>query len=99
MDYIISVDAQTADTLAYALGYTDQISDNVGGVIPNPQTKDDFITQTLANYVADRILVYQGNLAADAARQAVYANPPAVATAQSPSGTVTVTPVKVLPPQ
>jgi hypothetical protein len=61
MQLAINIDDAVLTDFSTALGYTDQVTDNVGGLIPNPETRAQFTIKMYAEFTRKSINEYKGN--------------------------------------
>lgn len=65
---IVIDDAQAQrviDGIAGKFGYTEQISDNVGGWLPNPETKAAFARRQIITFAKTTVIEYEKAVAAN----------------------------------
>lgn len=82
--------AAIRDSYTKSAGYSDQISDNVGGWIPNPQTRDQFIEARLYAVVKNELVLTTKR---ELIRQATDAIQSPIITVPDPKAAATPAPV------
>ena len=66
------------DGVCYQHGYQDQVEDENGGLVDNPETKGEFAKRMAKRWVRENVKAYEANAAAQTARDAKIAEVDAI---------------------